>query len=212
MMRLLSIALVSVFAGLIALAQSEETPILPDCQYDREAMLAMDYWTFDQDPEQGVRSIAGRPGCELVAADLIRDYHALLRERGEPVTVEYEDREFTMSETGEMTILYWHEGQIRASEGQTKQAIQLFKLSLKPAERNFGAWNEYALASIAFLENDREELLFQRSLMAESEPADSINLGAVDGLIACFGQTYSEAYGSKACNRRPGWDTAAEEE
>lgn len=183
-----------------------------ECIEDREAYFSLDFWTFDQDLERGHRAIARKPGCQLVAADLIRDYHARLREIGEPVTFEYNEQEVTISATGEVSLLYWHEGQTRAFEGQTSQAIELFELSLKPEVENHGAWNEYALASIAFLKNDLPELKTQRSAMAKSEPQNSINLGVVDSLIACFGATYREAYGSDECNRRPGWDAAESEE
>lgn len=184
---------------------------LADCIQDREAFFALDFWTFDQDHELGHRAVARKPGCALFAADLIRDYHARLRETGQPVTFEYEQQEVTISANGEVSLLYWHEGQTRAFEGQTPRAIELFRLSLKSEEQNHGAWNEYALASIAFLENDLPELLQQRSEMAASEQKNHINLGVVDGLIACFGATYLEAYGSDDCNRRPGWDEAEPE-
>lgn len=173
------------------------------CVQDREAFMAMDYWAFDQSPK-GVRSVSERAECELEAADLIRDYHAMLRERGDPVTFEYEGSTITMGETGEVFILYWHEGQLRAFAGQTDQAAALFRKSLKPEDQNFQGWNQYALASIAFLEDDLASLTAQRGELAERVPADNINLGVVDELIACFGDSYSEAYGSDACNRRPG--------
>ena len=183
-----------------------ETPA--NCIENREAYFSLDFWTFDQDPNKGHRGVASKPGCELAAADLIRDYHERLREVGEPVTFEYNEQEVTISSNGEVSLLYWHEGQARAFEGQTSQAIKLFQLSLKPEEENHGAWNEYALASIAFLKNDLAELKSQRSVMARAELQNTINLGVVDGLIACFGATYREAYGSDECNRRPGWDSA----
>jgi len=40
-------------------------------------------------------------------------------------------------------------------------------------------------------------------MLAACLPADNLNLGVVDGLIACFNRSYKEAYGNKACNRRP---------
>ncbi|MEL6666736.1 MAG: hypothetical protein AAFQ24_11395, partial [Pseudomonadota bacterium] len=138
------------------------------------------------------------------AADLIRDYHARLRETGQPVTYEYEEREITISVNGEVSLLYWHEGQIRAFQEQTEQAIELFALSLKPEHENRRNWNEYALASIAFLQQDFPELLRQRTKMVSGDRQQDINLGVVDGLIACFGKPYAEAYGSIECNRRPG--------
>ena len=190
-------------AGCFALgAAAGEEGDAPPCVQDREAFMAMDYWAFDQSPE-GVRSVSERAECELEAADLIRDYHEMLRQRGEPVTFEYEGSTITMGATGEVFILYWHEGQLRAFAGQTDRAADLFRKSLKPEDQNFQGWNQYALASIAFLEDDRVALTAQRNELAERVPADNINLGVVDGLIACFGKSYSDAYGSDACNRRP---------
>lgn len=214
-MRLVLNLVLAVLIGLGVQAQSATNPdaeeanhpeTSAECIEDREAYFSLDYWTFDQDVERGYRSVALTRGCELAAADLVRDYHALLREKGQPVTYVYDQREITLSTTGEVSILYWHEGQIRAFEGQTQRAIDLFKLSLKPEENNHRNWNEYALASIAFLQNDFPELLRQRTKMASGERPFDINLGVVDGLIACFGATYREAYGSDQCNRRPGWD------
>ena len=45
----------------------------PDCIEDVDDYLALDFWTFDQDPERGWRSIVMTQGCELAAADLIAD-------------------------------------------------------------------------------------------------------------------------------------------
>lgn len=194
--------------GTMALGQPAETSYLDaeDCIEDREALLALDYWAFDQDIAKGVRAIAATPGCELVAADLTRDYHRALRERDEPVIVDHPQGTVRMSENGEMSILYWHEGQIRAFEGQTDQAIGLFRKSLKPEERNYGAWNEYAMGTIAFMENDLAGLKQYRAAMAEKLESANINLGVLDGFIVCFGKSYKEAYGSAECNRRPGFD------
>ena len=164
--------------------------------------MAMDYWTFDQAPD-GSRAVLDKPGCELAGADLIRDYHAALRARGEPVTHAFEQGSVTFSETGEVPLLYWHEGQVRAMNGQAEQAAALFRKAIKPEDQNVMGWNEYARASIAFLVRDRAALEAERSNLAARVPADNLNLGVVDGLIACFGRSYKEAYGDTACDRRP---------
>src|SRR4051794_36183667 len=44
------------------------------CYDDRAALLALDQKAFDQDLAGGWRAVAASPGCELAAADLIRDY------------------------------------------------------------------------------------------------------------------------------------------
>lgn len=198
------------FAALIGLSAHAQVVAGPDtaseakCIEDREAYFALDFWTFDQDPERGHRAIGAIPGCELVAADLISDYHDRLRTIGQPVTIEYNQQAVTISKTGEVSVLYWHEGQIRAFAGQTEQAIELFELSLKSKSEARRTGDEYALASIAFLQNDFPELLRQRTKLASRERRNDINLGVLDGLIACFGEPYAKAYGSIECNRRPG--------
>lgn len=175
-----------------------------NCVEDHAAFMAMDYWTFDQSPE-GVRSVLWKPGCAVFAADLMRDYHAMLRARGQPVRHTFPEGEVTFSETGEMPILYWHEGQARAFEGETAEALVLFRLSIEPPERSFAGWNQYVRATIAFIENDLDVLKQEReALFRLTRPGyGDINLGVVDGLIACFGRSYSDAYSAAECNRRP---------
>lgn len=172
------------------------------CIADKAALMAMDYWTFDQAPD-GLRAVYIKPGCELSAADLVRDFHAALRARGEPVTHMFPAGTVTFSETGEMPILYWHEGQMRAFEGQTEEAIRLFRLSGKPEQKNAAGWNQYVFATIAFLEGDRAELEAQRMELAARVAPDDLNLGVVDGLLVCFGRSYKDAYGAPECDRRP---------
>ena len=171
------------------------------CLEDRASYMAMDYWTFDQDPA-GLRSVYTKPGCELVAADLIRDYHDALRSRGEPVIHVFPEGAVTFSETGEIPLLYWHEAQARAMHGQPQQAVGLFRKSIKPPEQSFGGWNEYVRATIAFLEGDREALETERANLAAKVPANDLNLGVVDGLMACFGRHYADAYAAPECDRR----------
>lgn len=172
------------------------------CVANRADLLAMDYWTFDQSPH-GVRQVLARPDCHAAGADLIRDYHAALRAAGEPVTHVLPEGEVTLSQNGEMSILYWHEGQARAFAGETAKAISLFGLSLKPADENYGGWNEYARATIAFLEGDIAALKTQREALARKGAIIQLNLSVVDRLIECFGKSYLEAYGNAACGKPP---------
>jgi len=172
--------------ALLALAL-QAAPADP-CQVDNRAMMDLGYHAFDQDPEGGWRELARRPGCEARAADLIRDHRSYAQ--------------------GRMSILYWHEGQMRAGLDQTGEAIRLFEQSRKPDDQ-FG-WNPYVDATIAFLRGDRGALTAARErLAALPKPADfeertlpngfrlswPPNLQVVDGLVRCFGRPYSEAYG-----------------
>ncbi|MCA8893147.1 MAG: hypothetical protein KDA56_15320 [Hyphomonas sp.] len=185
-------------SDLNALRAADGTP----CVTDRDAYMAMDYWTFDQMPE-GLQSVSDKPGCELAAADLVRGYHASLRAKGEPVSHTFPEGEVRFSDNGEVTLLYWHEGQIRAMHGQSRAALCLFRRSIKPEEQSFGGWNEYVRATIAFIEGNRSALEAERANLVAKVPADNLNLGVVDGLIACFGRSYANAYGAAECNRRP---------
>jgi len=204
-------------ASLVWLASCASTPppqeYLADdgtaCIADRDALMHLDFWTFDQDPERGVRKVLDKPGCDLAAADLMADYHAALIGKGERVAYKFPDQEVTFSETGEVGMLYWHEGQVRAFAGQTDRAIDLFRKSVSADIDNSAAKQHYALATIAFLEHEKDGLLVERKALAEIAPPDDLNLGVVDGLVACFGKSYKVAYGAPECDRRPGRTPAA---
>ena len=183
------------------------------CVADTASYLDRDYWTFDQHPVSGWRAIADVPGCELAAADLIADYHAGLREKGEPVTIGLQpgmttpdgdpvdvdpDVRIQISSDGEVFLLYWHEGQIRAFGEQTQEALDLFRKSIKPADQNSGDWNSYVLGSIAFLEGDRSALEKAAQIVArwgENRP----NYKVLDRLLNCFGESYRYAYAAAVC-------------
>ena len=174
---------------------------MPNCDADRTHVLALGETQFDQDLAGGWRALADRPGCILAAADLLRDY-----------------RQARKSEAG---LLYWHEGQLRAHAGQTKEAIALLERARKPAEADRAGWNPYVDATIAFLRKDKPALQEARSRLAavpaplgqdippvidghvEVDMADGQkrkipwppNGDIVDGLLSCFGKPYRQAYG-----------------
>ncbi len=74
--------------------------------------------------------------------------------------------------------------------------------------QNIQGWNNYARASIAFLQQDFETLKAERDLLAARDMR-GLNTSAVDGLIRCFDRPYLEAYGSAEC-RNPPSDPAPE--
>jgi hypothetical protein len=174
-----------------ATAPAAATPANP-CPFDFNASLALGQDAFDQDMNGGWRALAQRPGCEGVAADLIHAYRANLESH--------------------LSILYWHEGQLRADVGQYPEAIRLMEQSRKPDDR-FG-WNPYVDATVAFLRGDRAALVLARDrLAALPRPAGfedrtlpnglhvtwPMNLAVVDGLVRCFGRPYREAYSISEC-------------
>lgn len=138
------------------------------CLHDRDALLSLDYESFDQDFRNdggGWRKVANRPGCVLEAADLIRDYRVVNRAH---------DR-----------LLYWHEGQLRALVSQYLQAINLFEQTRYAGQDD---WNAYVDATIAFLENDKDALLDAHERLLAIEPPDDDTLNA-DGYIEVFDNT-----------------------
>jgi hypothetical protein len=165
-----------------------EASLNTNCEFDREKMLALDQDAFDQDMNGGWRKLGNVPQCQAVAADLIRDYR--------------------VHHKNEASILYWHEGQMRASIGQKVEAIALFEKSRHVPDNGTG-WNQYVDATVAFLRGDRKAFDAARNeLVALPKPADwdtktpdgtpvpwPMNLGVVDGLGKCFDRPYSEAYG-----------------
>lgn len=190
--------LVGVLTMVLASSGVCAEPAGQSCDVDRTRLLNLDQPKFDQDMAGGWRALAARHGCELVAADLLRDYR--------------------QAHGSEESILYWHEGQLRAGAGQTEQAATLMERSRRPANDATG-WNEYADATIAFLRKDR--VAFDdawRRLAAippienvkdgylEAHMADGstrklrwpINIDVVEGLAKCFDKPYNEASGA-AC-------------
>ncbi|WP_122464606.1 hypothetical protein [Brevundimonas lutea] len=158
------------------------------CDFDRDAMLAMDEQTFDQTPE-GWRSLHGE-GCIDQAAQLIADYRAHTGSEGH--------------------MLYWHEGQLRAEQGQSDAAIALLDQARQPA-LDFQGWDHYVDASIAFLNQDRSALEAARERLAATPTPDMEmiatlpdgrrvrvpwppNLNVVDGFVRCFDEPYAVAY------------------
>jgi hypothetical protein len=169
------------------------------CIVDRAALLAQPQDAFDQDMKGGWRQVAQREGCELAAADLLREYREA-------------------NPAARQSSLYWHEGQLRAGQGQTKKAVSLFLHSYHDGTDD--AWNLYVDATIAFLQDDLETLMAARRKLADMPPPPGyaagvevfretypdleppkwpFNLDVIEALITCFGRPYNEAYGAYEC-------------
>jgi hypothetical protein len=161
------------------------------CPYEEEAFLALGIDSFDQSRDKGWRRLASRPECRAVAANLIEIYRRYVESR--------------------LTSLYWHEGQLRAELGQTELAISVFEKARHV--NNLDGWNFYVDATVAFLCQQKPDLLKARAnLAAVSVPKNyrsigldgkliegrpqgwPYNLDVVDGFINCFEKAYSEAY------------------
>lgn len=159
-------------------------------------MLELDRQAFDQDiPDGGWRGLS-REGCHEAAAELIRTWRHQKRDHN--------------------SILYWHEGQMRAYAGQTKEAIALFELTRKSqdSDADFG-WNHYVDGTVAFLRQDREGLERAKERLATiPEPSDNSftrpdgtviqmswppNMNVLNRFEYCWGKSYEEAYGGEEC-------------
>lgn len=174
----------------VALVVSTQYVSSETCTYDRTAMLALDEKRFDQDMNGGWRKLSNK-GCDLEGADLIKEWRD--------------------THTSQDSILYWHEGQLRANAGQSQVAITLFERSRKtPAvDAGFG-WNLYVDGTIAFLRHNRSGLKAARRQLARlPRPKDfnpvgpdgklisvawPMNLNVLDGFAMCWGQPYKKAY------------------
>lgn len=188
------------FAALLQTAAPAPATVAPDaCAYDREAMMALSPDAFDQDLSGGWRALEEKPGCTEAAANLLRDWREAHRAE---------------LKIGDLHINYWHEGQLRAGlDGQTERAVRLLLAGVNPQVEGDG-FQDYALGTVAFLNGDRAGLEAARArLAATPEPENwaeatasfrekygvqikwPMNLEVLDGLIACFGKGYDEAYG-----------------
>ncbi|WP_313633623.1 hypothetical protein [Massilia timonae] len=198
-LRLLIPALVYALLPSPGAAQPQATASAA-CAHDRARLLALDEHSFDQDSSGGWRAVADQGGdCELVAADLLRDYRQLHK--------------------SDSTMLLWHEGQMRAFAGQYPQAIDLMRRSRGTGEEDKGGWKAYVDATVAFLERDEAalELARQRLAALAPPPAEKLvikdgyfelntpdgqslkmrwppNIDVVEGLQNCFDRPYKTAY------------------
>lgn len=151
-----------------------------------ESDMELSYKEFDQTMGSGFRALS-QAGCEREAADLIEAY---------------------IDATGaEQSSLRWHIAQLRASHGDYSEAIAYARDSLMDEEAASGValrWNDYVLATIAFLEKDREALARHRDRVAEGTDdhrGNAMNLRLLDALIDNFDASYSEAMQALANER-----------
>ena len=141
--------------------------------------LALPFDAFDQDDHQGWRVLADA-GCEAQAATLIAAYAA--------------------RQAHPHPVLAWHRAQMLARSGQTSDAIAAARGTLHPAGADDASgfdWNDYANATIAFLQGDKAALQANRDRLAEAAATSEMNrpnLRSADRLLRCFGQAYKIAY------------------
>ena len=139
--------------------------------------MALSFDAFDQDDHQGWRPL-GDAGCEAEAATLIA---AWASKQARPPQV-----------------LEWHRAQMLAKAGRTADAIAAARRTLRGGDDDSGFdWNDYANATIAFLQGDKPALQASRDRLAAAVSKSEFNqpnLRSTDRLLRCFGQPYKIAY------------------
>lgn len=158
-----------------------------DCDVQLKKHLASDlalaFEAFDQDDRQGWRPLADA-GCEAEAATLIAAYAA--------------------KQAHPHPVLAWHRAQMLAEAGQTSDAIAAARATLHPAGSDGASgfdWDDYANATIAFLQGDKAALQANRDRLADAAARSDMNqpnLRSADRLLRCFGQAYKIAYSCPA--------------
>lgn len=151
---------------------------------EREALLKLDYKSFDQTlPDGGWRRY---DGCDALMQSLLDAYTELHSNTLEP---------------WQRGVLVWHSGQVTAFMGDYPGAIDRMEQTLKKDESPSAdfLWNPYVNATIAFLKKDKPALLRERGLLAKGlSPYNQVNLRIVDAFIRCFDSSYRGAY-SNTC-------------
>jgi len=140
--------------------------------------MALSFDAFDQDDHQGWRPL-GDAGCEAEAATLIEAWAS--RQARPP------------------QVLTWHRAQMLAKAGRTTDAIAAARQTLRSDDDDASGfdWNDYANATIAFLQGDRPALQASRDRLAAAVAKSEFNqpnLRSTDRLLRCFGQPYRIAY------------------
>ncbi|MCX9158587.1 hypothetical protein OPU71_20940 [Niveibacterium sp. 24ML] len=140
--------------------------------------MKLSYELFDQTDQSGFRVLAAQ-GCNSEAADLISEY---------------------IKATGSTrSSLRWHIAQLRATAGDYPTAIEFAKLSLSPAEDfslNALRWNDYVLATIGYLERDKNGLLAHRANVEAARTlhfGNELNLKLLNALVEHYDRDYKYA-------------------
>lgn len=173
-MRLSRVAAVLV---LVAASQAHAADCGALLQRHLASDMALPFDAFDQDDHQGWRPL-GDAGCEAEAATLIA---AWAGKQAHPAPV-----------------VTWHRAQMLAKAGRTADAIAAARQTLRGGDDDSGFdWDDYANATIAFLQGDKPALQASRDrleLAVGKSAFNQPNLRSTDRLLRCFGQPYKVAY------------------
>ncbi len=139
--------------------------------------MKLSYQDFDQTETKGFRALAGN--CPKEAADLILAY--------------------IKTNDAKEGLLIWHVAQLRATAGQTNEAISYAEKSLRSDKQDMASkfrWNDYVKATIGFLKKDKAMLKKHRDAVAKDKEkafGNAINLRMLDALLGNFEKSYALA-------------------
>jgi len=140
---------------------------------DIEKMIEMDPWTFDQTTE-GWRSLPRDLQIAALRAYVERTLNS--------------NRSFPGSRQLPPHIIKWHLGQVLAFSDSPEDRKESKKWMMASMTDDL-EWNNYVLATIAFMENDREMFDYYSA-------GENGNRETLDALKKHWGKLYKHAYGA----------------
>jgi hypothetical protein len=146
--------------------------VIEDVNDDIEKMLEMDPWSFDQSPE-GWRSL---PSLDLQITALRAYIERTLNS----------NRSFPGSRYLRPEILKWHLGQVLAFSDKPEDREES-KMWMRSSMNDDSEWNRYLLATIAFIENDRNAFDYYNK-------GKNLNKKTMNTLKKNWGKLYKDAY------------------
>lgn len=131
------------------------------------------YTNFDQNENDGWRALSNQ-GCDNEALSLMDKYIELQESR--------------------VRNVYWHKAQNYAYLENRLDAIQAARksLGLLDESNHLKDWNNYVLGNIAFLEKNRNDLIFRLQELSATKGSLK-NTRILSRLLTCFDKTYKEA-------------------
>lgn len=142
--------------------------------------LSLSYEAFDQSMGEGFRALLiDGVNCHKEAAQLI---------------IKYID-----ANQATQNSLRWHVSQLLATAGDYAQAIKWSKTVLLEQEdfsKRELRWNDYVLGTIAFLEQDKAQLMHHRDVVTAAKDkhfGNELNRKYLDSLVVNFDQSYRYA-------------------
>ena len=178
----------SIFAT-IAMQCEDAAPEIA-CVLTAEEKAANARLTFEEFDQRGIRPSTARQlgsrGCHREAAEASEHYliHG-------PV-----------SDVLFQRALMFHQGQYLALSGEERAAARIIAGTKDPAQPEAAEldWNSYVEGTWAFLTKDLAGLEAASSrLSADPGPRNASNARVLRGLVACFDESYDDAYSSPEC-------------